>query len=265
MGSHGYSEANVLVRCRRLAVERIMFNGHNHSEFKRVEVQSRVSYPIFSAKRQKGGASGNVENQEQHAFCEPSISPIIDEGTLQKYLIMFPFLDLPGEIRLIVYAHLLDPNEYVGGYRQIENLLAAETDRTRGPVCVYPRPHVECHTPPILLLNKLITMEALDALYKIPVTLYSTPSSCFSVYTVEITELISEHLLQRIRHAILRLDNASKHLVLPLLDIWSAANNLEKLDVYRPKQTPLPRQHWHIVKDRVCSPQVALEVPNAEH
>lgn len=165
---------------------------------------------------------------------------------------MLSFLDLPGEIRLIIYAHSLNPNEYVSGYRQIENLLAAETDRTRGPVCTYPRPHMKRYTPPILLLNKRITMEALDVLYRIPLTLYGTPNTYSTMRQMDITEFISEHLLQHIRYGVLRLDSASKHFVLPLLDIWGAGNSLERLDVYRPKATPLPRQHWYIVKSRVC-------------
>lgn len=171
---------------------------------------------------------------------------------------MLSFLDLPGEIRIIIYAYSLNPNEYVSGYRQIENLLAAETDRSRGPVCIYPRPHVERYTPSILLLNRQITMEALDVLYRIPLTLYGTPSTHFTVRQIDITEFISEALLQRIRHSILRLDSAGKNFVLPLLDIWGAGNSLERLDVYRPKQTPLPRQHWYIVKSRVCALRVSL-------
>lgn len=165
---------------------------------------------------------------------------------------MISFLDLPAEIRLIIYAHSLDPNEYVSGYRKIEDLLAAETDRTRGPMCTYPRPHVQRYTPSILLLNKQITIEALHVLYRIPLNLYGTPRTYFTMRQMDITEFISERLLQRIHHGVLRLDTASKNFVLPLLDIWGASNRLETLDVYRPKRTPIPRSHWSIVKSRVC-------------
>lgn len=171
---------------------------------------------------------------------------------------MLSFLDLPGEIRLIIYAYSLNPNEYVSGYRQIENLLAADTDRSRGPVCIYSRPHVKRYTPTILLLNKIITIEALDVLYKIPLNLYGAPTTRFATDHFHITEFISETLLQRIRHGILRLDTADIYFVVSLLKIWNVGNCLERLDVYRPKQTPLPREHWYMVKNRVCIPGFPL-------
>ncbi|KAJ6119525.1 hypothetical protein N7523_003805 [Penicillium sp. IBT 18751x] len=164
---------------------------------------------------------------------------------------MISFLDLPGEIRLIIYAYSLDPNEYVSGYRKIEDLLAAETDRTRGPMCTYARPHVERYTPSILLINRQITMEALHVLYRIPLNLYGTPNTYFTMRQMDITEFISEHLLQQIHHGVLRLDSASKNFVLPLLDIWCESNCLESLDVYRPNSTPMPRHHWYVVKSRL--------------
>lgn len=95
-------------------------------------------------------------------------------------------------------------------------------------------------------------MEALHVLYRIPLNLYGTPSTYFTMRQMDITEFISEHLLQHIHHAILRLDSASKNFVLPLLDIWCENNCLESLDVYRPRETPMPRHQWYIVKSRVC-------------
>ena len=164
---------------------------------------------------------------------------------------MLSFLDLPPEIRLIIYAYTLNPNEYVCGYRQIELLAAAEMDRARGPVCAYPRPYIERHTPSVLLLNKKITEEALEVLYKIPLNLYETPPTYFVMRNMDITEFISEHLLQKIHHGILRMDNAQKFHILTLLDIWGHGHSLQSLHVYCSKPSPTPRNHWKIAKQRV--------------
>ena len=179
---------------------------------------------------------------------------------------MVSFLDLPVEIRVIIYEYLLNPNDYVRGYRQIETMIAAHTDRSRGPSCADPRLYVERYTPSILLLNRQITSEALDVLYRIPLILYGTPTTYLAMRQMDITEFISEGLLQNIHYGILRLESANKHFVLPLLDIWGQRNKLRRLDVYRPKATPIPQDHWRIVKSRVFShfaklSDVSLTVP----
>lgn len=161
---------------------------------------------------------------------------------------MTSLLDLPSEIRLIIYIHLLNPNEYVKGYRKLRDQWSSSV--AGGPLCTLPRPYVKRYTPSILLLNKKITAEALHYLYRIPLNLYGTPSTYFVMRQMDITEFISEHYLQRIRVGILRLNHANKHFVLSLLDVWGAENRLERLEVYRPK-TQLDGQHWKVVESRV--------------
>jgi hypothetical protein len=107
-------------------------------------------------------------------------------------------------------------------------------------------------------LNKQITSEALDVLHRIPLNLEGTPGTYLAMRQMDITEFISEELLQNIHYAILRLDFAHKHFVLPLLDIWGQRNNLKRLDVYRPRTSPIPRDHWKVVKSRVRFPFVIL-------
>ncbi|KGO60210.1 hypothetical protein PEX1_034580 [Penicillium expansum] len=176
---------------------------------------------------------------------------------------MASLLDLPAEIRLMIYTCLLKPNEYVKSYRKLKD---PESSAKGGPLCAIPRPYVKRYTPSILLLNKKIATEALHYLYQIPLNLYGTPSTYFAMRQMDITEFISEHYLQRIHHGVLRLNHANKHFVLSILDIWGAENRLERLDVYRPK-TQLDNQHWKVVESRLSTfssvvPVVFHEVDN---
>jgi hypothetical protein len=107
-------------------------------------------------------------------------------------------------------------------------------------------------------VNKQITSEALYVLHRIPLSLEGTPGTYLAMRQMDITEFISEELLQNIHYGILRLDTAQKHFVLPLLDIWGQRNNLKRLDVFRPRATPIPRDHWKVVKSRVFSRSILL-------
>lgn len=174
---------------------------------------------------------------------------------------MLSFLDLPPEIRLKIYAYLLNPNDYVKGYRKIATASSLSSIPTRPPsagylsppLCDTPRQYVDRHTPSILLLSKQITSEALHILYRIPLTLYGTPQTYFAMRQMDIAEFICEQLLQRIEYAILRLIVPHKSFVLSLLDIWGADNRLKRLDVYLPDQAKRNSWHWEIVGSRVCS------------
>lgn len=98
---------------------------------------------------------------------------------------MTSLLDLPSEIRLIIYSHLLNPNEYVKCYRKLRDQWSSVAG---GPLCTIPRPYVKRYTPCILLLNKKISTEALHYLYRIPLNLYGTPSTYFVMRQMDITE-----------------------------------------------------------------------------
>ena len=110
---------------------------------------------------------------------------------------MISFLDLPVEIRLIIYHHSLNPSEYVSAYAKITDQ-EPPYGPSDGPSCSFPRPYVERSTPSILLVNRQITSEALDVLYRKPLHLYGTPGAWFAMRQVDITEFISEELLQRV-------------------------------------------------------------------
>ena len=163
---------------------------------------------------------------------------------------MISLLDFPTEIRLDIYTYSLNPNEYVKSYRKLREA-SAKMHSLGGPICALPRIYVKRYTPSILLLNKQISAEALSVLYNIPLHLYGTPASYFTMRQMDIAEFISEHFLQRIRHGALHLDHAHKHFVLLILDIWGADNRLEKLDVYIPKQIESLGRHWDVVQNRV--------------
>jgi hypothetical protein len=162
---------------------------------------------------------------------------------------MSSFLNLPPEIRLLIYAYALNPNEYVKSLRKIIRVVALTA--TGPPLCQEPRLYVERYTPPILLLSKKITTEVLPVLYRKLLNLYGTPRTNFTMRQMDIAEFISEHLLQKIQYSTLRLREPNKTFVLSLLDIWGAGNQLKRLDVYLPKQAARNNRHWKIVESRV--------------
>ncbi|KAJ5545955.1 hypothetical protein N7494_003540 [Penicillium frequentans] len=159
------------------------------------------------------------------------------------------FLDLPPEIRLMIYDYSLNPNEYVKSYRKIVKTVALAA--TGPPLSQNPRLYVTRYTPPVLLLNKKIMAEALPVLYRKPLDLYGTPSTYFTMRQMDISEFISEHLLQQIQYSALRLYFPNKTFVLALLDIWGAGNQLIRLDVYLPEQAARNNRHWDIVESRL--------------
>ncbi|KAE8378276.1 hypothetical protein BDV26DRAFT_292373 [Aspergillus bertholletiae] len=167
------------------------------------------------------------------------------------------FLDLPVEIRRMIYPYCMDPNEYKKGYDIIKrscNILAEERDgqsSASSPDCLQPRIYITRTTPTILLLNRQITAEALEILYKIPLELHGTPSTHFTMRQMDIAEFICEQLLQRIQYATLWLNQPHKNFVLILLDIWGADNRLKRLDVFFPKGVDRTARHWTISENRL--------------
>ncbi|KAI2788765.1 hypothetical protein POX_e06786 [Penicillium oxalicum] len=180
-----------------------------------------------------------------------SLSELFKKVWSINWLDMVSFLELPGEIRQSIYAYVLHPNEYLSAYVQVENLITAHTDRSRGPSCDTLCLSIKRSTPSILLLNKWVTWEALDVLHRIPLSLQGPPGPYLAIPQMEITDFISKTLLQNIHFGILRLDAAHKQFVLSVLNAWAQKNELRRLDVYRPRTALFPRNHWKVVKDQV--------------
>ncbi|KAL4900863.1 hypothetical protein BDW74DRAFT_182448 [Aspergillus multicolor] len=197
------------------------------------------------------------------------------------------FLSLPPELRLQIYTHLLNPDTYVTGYKTITRLtdtayddaygqaLSQSSNRSNGnarpqvPLATLPRIHITRQTPSILLLNHQITSEALTVLYSIPLTLTATPTTYLSMRQMDIAEFISETVLQRIKFAVLRLQQPEKTFVLALLDIWGRGCALRRLVVEMPEDQERGvgdgfgggalssgarrGRHWGVVEGRVSS------------
>ncbi|KAL4961610.1 uncharacterized protein BDV14DRAFT_203645 [Aspergillus stella-maris] len=177
------------------------------------------------------------------------------------------FLSLPPEVRLQIYALLLDPNTYNASYNTMRRLTdeaykdANTIDLT--PSALLPRFHITRSTPSILLLNKQITSEALPVLYGTPLALIGPPSTYFVLRQMDIAEFICETLLQRMRVVVLKLEHPEKLFVLSLLDIWGSGFALEKLVVYLPRSEARARdqRRWSVVESRLQTFADAGRIP----
>ncbi|KAF2422433.1 hypothetical protein EJ08DRAFT_653120 [Tothia fuscella] len=133
------------------------------------------------------------------AMLEPASQPAATQilGTEVSKKDIFPFLDLPGELRNRVYTLSLDWNRIHGPITAVETVHSEENQRS--PEADYMQTQSrrraaheaaadalfkKLHTPPILLLNKQITAEALHILHQVPLifTYRSVGDAYFGCY-----------------------------------------------------------------------------------
>jgi hypothetical protein len=166
---------------------------------------------------------------------------------------MSPLLALPPEVRNCIYDAAL-------GWPDLSNLAKAvlsqpgatiDQARSEQPLCTIPIPHCCRSTPSLLLLNRQITSEALEVLYRKALVLDSTPPFLQQLARpIDITQFISESTLQNLRFVVLKMDLDQRlsgavsargllKTIEMLLDIWLVKNNLEQVHVqvqYTPRE-----------------------------
>ncbi len=158
-------------------------------------------------------------------------------------------LDLPAEIRNEIYDYAIDWPDFEAVFEriQLENGAAlVGLPRKDFPLCTMAVPEfTSMRTPGLLLVNRKITSEVLPVLYGKPWVLSSPPPYIPQLAKpMEITEFISEVVLQKIRLVTLQVDGLSDRPTMMsgrarcwmktielLQDIWSVKQCLEKVDV----------------------------------
>jgi hypothetical protein len=109
------------------------------------------------------------------------------------------------------------------------------------PLCTVPRPRYgPMSTPSLLLLNRQITSEALEVLYRKPLILDTTPPYIPQLgQPMGMPEIISETTLQNLRFVVLRMDldqsQSARYwfkIIEVMLDIWFVKNNLEGVQAW---------------------------------
>jgi hypothetical protein len=157
-----------------------------------------------------------------------------------------PLLALPPEVRDCIYDAALDWPDLSGFAKAVPSQPDATIDHENSeqPLCTIPRPHFgSMSTPSLLLLNRQITSEALEVLYRKPLVLDSTPPYVQQfARPMDITEFIGESTLQNLRFVVLKMDLDQRlsgavgarswlKTIEMLLDIWFLKSNIEKVQV----------------------------------
>lgn len=157
---------------------------------------------------------------------------------------VFPFLDLPFELRSAVYSYTLhwpnmsaSPKLKEGCRKGIRSLSPSTPDLQK------------LSTPPVLLLNHRVLDEAIEVLYRKQLSL-SNP--------VDITKCFGEATLQRVRNVVLDMDlnldyniphnhgdaNGWGTVVHRLLKIWHKKNSLKGVVVQGSYSPPSKSLGW---------------------
>jgi hypothetical protein len=122
-------------------------------------------------------------------------------------------LSLPADIRIIIYSYALTwPNlsDAFALTQKAQGIALKDYEHLSSPLCTIPRTPVRTTTPTILLLNRQITAEALDVLYRTPLVIPKPPPySYVASRYYDIFEFVPETLLQSAWRVELVLDAAA--------------------------------------------------------
>ena len=150
------------------------------------------------------------------------------------------FLSLPPEVRDCIYDAALDwPKMSVLAETVSRSDATTLHEHPKSPLSsISLRRYGLMSTPSLLLLNRQITSEALEVLYRKPVILNELPPRRLG-QPMSVTEIISETTLQNIRFVVMRIDLDQKlsgrdwsKVVSMLLEIWRVKNSLEKVQIW---------------------------------
>lgn len=169
-----------------------------------------------------------------------------------------PFLLLPYHIRHEIYMFVLEYPDLRPIFVRMEYECArgeGAHDRKRLPKCILPTPHVPARlkvTPGIFLCNRQIALEAREAMKFKTFTLRRPPPYTTTLgRPMDITEFISQDTLKNMRRVELVMnlfDDARgwNKTVEILLDVWSSANHLKRIDISLEQPEELsPGKLWH--------------------
>ncbi|KAE9371527.1 hypothetical protein N431DRAFT_341644 [Stipitochalara longipes BDJ] len=153
------------------------------------------------------------------------------------------FLSLPPEVRDCIYNAGLDWPDISDLAKTVSSQpdVTVIHEHSVHPLCTMPIPRCgSMSTPSLLLLNRQITSEALEVLYRKPLILDKPPPYMPQLgRPMDVPELISENTLQNLRFIVLRMDLDQKRsardwlkVIEILIDIWLVKNDLKKVQIH---------------------------------
>jgi len=147
--------------------------------------------------------------------------------TLRSKARTLPFLELPAEIRNMVYEYAADWND---GPKHLHRIIHSIEEGN----CEKSLQKVRMSTPTILLLNRQITAEVFDVLERKPLALSSVEPCNISMQSMN--RVISATTLQKIPCIVLRtplvVENLTQLDLYPAgCNLWSRQNSLQSLSL----------------------------------
>ena len=175
--------------------------------------------------RRRKGATGNpasprIALQTGATVVRPvqtyPVANVTTRGRARAQRAIFRFLELPAELRVMIYVLLLSLNGVTRFLADYANTYMHEPEGNR-------HPYLRLSTPGILLVSRFITSEALHEISKVPLTVthfHGVP---------KITQVICPNILQSVTHVTIKIRHMEEKNYWALLQVRSMQRLSEQL------------------------------------
>ena len=158
------------------------------------------------------------------------VANVTTRGSARAQRAIFRFLELPAELRVMIYVLLFSFNGVTRFLADYANTYMHEPEGNR-------HPYLRLSTPGILLVNRFITSEALHEISKVPLTIthfHGVP---------KITQVICPNIVQSVTHVTIKIRHmeetywallqvrSMQRLAEQLSGLWLWRHNLKKLTI----------------------------------